>query len=262
MLSLWGVVLVLLVLGGDFGGNGSGGGKEGGRRGAGVEGKRPELVGSSLWNLNSTVVNIPFEGVMIQMVCCWYGVCVGVGIVGVGVGVGVVCGRRYAQSQSLEECLFFFSFLFFVPWLCFRKTQRFLGVGIGFFFFFFFRISINHYTQTDTLFCVQNQTFPAPPSPVKHVIGLDSRFFFFSFLLFLSMFLWSLFLFLFLSLPDSLSLSISLTPFLPLPPLQPTGCDDPDCCGPAQNGEMERAEKWCDASVPPYETLTIGETSK
>ena len=93
MLSLWGVVLVLLVLGGDFGGNERGGGKEGGRGGVGVEGKRPELVGSSLWNLNSTVVNIPFEGVMIQMVCCfgfvwWCGVCVGVGGGGGGGGGG------------------------------------------------------------------------------------------------------------------------------------------------------------------------------
>ena len=43
---------------------------------------------------------------------------------------------------------------------------------------------------------------------------------------------------------------------------QPSGCGDPSCCGPAQNGDIALAETWCDSSLPPYESLKIGETSK
>ena len=122
------------------------------------------------------------------------------------------------------------------------------------------------YTNGHSFLCPESD-IPCPPLLCKACDWSGQQvffLFFFSlsfhiviFLLHLSLLPLSLFLSLLLSLPLYLPDSLSSPP-----PLQPIGCDDPDCCGPAQNGEMERAEKWCDASVPPYETLTIGETSK
>ena len=151
------------------------------------EGKRPELVESSVWfSPNATLVNVNFDLAIIQMVFFFF----------------------FAFFFLL---FFFFSFLFFYSFLFlfsfhFPTTKKnifrppffpplspFLPFSLSPFpppLFFFFRISISPYIQTATPFSVRNPNILVPPSLVNLVIGLPKRFFSFSFifLLFFSLF--------------------------------------------------------------------------
>ena len=128
--------------------------------GGGVEGKRPELVDSSVWfSPNATLLNVNFDLAVVQMVCCvviWL----------------IVCGVDHFLTFLLFFFFFFFflcfSFLFFSFFFLFFSFLFFTLLFFLFFAFvpFFQDFDQPLYTNGHSFLCAESDV-PCPPLDCK-----------------------------------------------------------------------------------------------